>query len=225
MSDSALQRRLALVVAVAASSTSLTCQADPVRLAYIDRGPGTTTLTTANPAQFTGTEFTFNMRDGPTLQDKAFLFSSRFDGFFVGFGTTGTFDFNGTNASGFTSMAALFTDAINDEIENGQLHPGGGGSLRSQVEANALGGLLTGDTVDFFRLVVLQNSLDVTQISAQQFGVNMTYQIRWEVWGSGPIVLTPPGTVPEPSSWLLALSAIALAAQGSTFTKRRSAPT
>jgi len=131
-------------------------------------------------------------------------------------GQTGIFDFSVSNASNFGSTVARLTDANDEMLFMDETFYDPAGTFRLEVanlfrESDILGGLLTGRTIDFFRLIVDRNTVNSGP------GGEFTYQadVTWQVWGPRPVVT-------EPSSLLL-LGA-GLAGVG-VFAARKSAST
>ena len=122
------------------------------------------------------------------------LFGYRPDGTF-GFsrplGNTGVFDFDAMNAPGFAALNARLTDNRNENLIFS--FPGYNSNDR-RGKAAALGGLLTGKTIDLMRLVVEAND-----VLPKNGGAQYSLRARWEFWGHDS-QSTP---VPEPPTFAL----------------------
>jgi hypothetical protein len=131
-------------------------------------------------------------------------------------GQTGVFDFNASNAINFGNMVSRFTD----EIDEGSLSMeynlydvsstliGGVGS--GGTESQKFGGLLTGRTIDFFRLTVHINSVENFPAGN---GFDSRADFTWQVWGSGtpipnPRPPVPVTAIPEPEMYAMMLAGL-----------------
>lgn len=130
----------------------------------------------------------------------AYLFSSWSAAFYVPIGTTGEFDFDQSNAAGFTSLVSLLTDELDGHLVAVMFGVIYGDRIPESY--NLGGGLLTGRTIDFIRLVVDEYSLSTTDR-----GPILLQRARWQFWGSGEPL---PSAISEPTD--IELIAIALAA-------------
>jgi hypothetical protein len=145
-----------------------------------------------DPTRLFGTRCTgcagiFDIRSGGGIDTgpAVFLFGENPDGslgFHISPGTTGTFDFDGSNARGFDQFTARLTDSLDGHL----VFHFDGITVNDRVvqgESVAFGGLLTGDTIDFLRLIVEDH---------EPFSLSA----RWQVWGEGiPISVPAPGTL------------------------------
>jgi hypothetical protein len=134
----------------------------------------------------------------PTLLGGAFLIPNN---------QLGTFNFYNDNASGFQDISNVLTNESEQFIEfkfytiqpNGLF---GGGAGTGGLESSALGGLLTGRTIDHFSLTVTENSI----VSNDPNSYLWTQSFKWEIWGEGQPITNPyDPSVPEPSQMILTL--------------------
>jgi len=125
------------------------------------------------------------------------------NGIEVPIGSTGTFEINGANAPGFAAVTGRLTDGSDEYVEfwsstvqSGGLSDAGFGA--GGYESALFGGLLTGDTTDFLRLVVSSNN-----VTYSSTGYTFEPSFRWEIWGTGSSVTPDPVSAPEPDCTML----------------------
>ena len=188
-----------LRVLLALVLTPCVALADPVLLADFDPPifPFTTTCQTCSINE---TFFQVTSTAGEGDPTAVSLFSGAFT---LASGVTGVFDFDETNAPGFLALSQRLTDALNANL----IFSFTFFTANDRAgEASAFGSLLTGDLIDFLRLVVDQNGGIQTSD-----GLKYTLDARWEVWGN---------TVAEPAT----LSLVVLGLAGTALARRRRQP-
>jgi hypothetical protein len=134
---------------------------------------------------------------------------------YCGFGTsegeTGSFVFNQANAPGFDSITSTLTDGTDDYITfffglaDSLSRNLLGGATTGGLESQVFGGLLTGRSIDYFRLRIDENFV---QRDASSRMMSWSPNFTWEVWGTGDPLPPPMSPVPEPSSFVLGLSGV-----------------
>jgi hypothetical protein len=128
-------------------------------------------------------------------------------------GFTGTTDYTAANTADFSDFASHLTNGIDEMIFVGNQYYntpgiGTGGGTEGNFESGwfFLTTDLEGDTIDLIQRVISTNTyLFIPEGHMNSWSLDVT----WEIFGTGPVVSPGPPPVPEPSSLLLLVSALA----------------